>query len=44
MNWDVIFRQCFLLIGSIAAGFAFSWIVGVAAFFLFFAILPNPEK
>lgn len=30
-----------LLIGSIAAGFAFGWVAGVAAFFLFISISPN---
>lgn len=39
-NLNTIFRQAFLLIGSIAAGFAFGWVAGVAAFFLFFSIMP----
>jgi hypothetical protein len=34
-------RFIFLAIGSIAAGFAFSWIAGFAAFFLTLAIIPN---
>lgn len=41
-NWEGIFRQAFLLIGSIAIGLMFGGIVGVAAFFLFFSIMPNP--
>jgi hypothetical protein len=34
-------RFIFLAIGSIATGFAFGWIAGFAALFLFLSIAPN---
>lgn len=37
---DATLRIIALIIGSIAAGFAFGWVAGIAALFLFFAVLP----
>lgn len=37
---DLQLKIVFLIIGSIATGFAFNWVVGIAAFFLFGAVLP----
>ena len=34
-------RVGLLLIGSIAVGFVFNWVAGVAALFLFLSILPT---
>ena len=30
-----------LVVGSVAAGFAFGWIAGVAIFFIAVAVMPN---
>jgi len=41
--WESEFKQrmAWLLIGSIATGFAFGWIAGIAACFISLAIMPN---
>lgn len=35
------FRGALLIVGSIATGFSFDWVAGIAAFCLFASITPN---